>query len=65
MRKMWTDSTLSMWPPCGRRIPCVNPRTPKGVIKMLEEAGVEIEGKRAVVIGRSNIVGLPMAKNAS
>ena len=29
---------------------------------MLEEAGVEIEGKRAVVIGRSNIVGLPMAK---
>ena len=42
--------------------PCVNPCTPKGVIKMLEEAGVEIEGKRAVVIGRSNIVGLPMAK---
>lgn len=42
--------------------PCVNPCTPKGVIKMLEEAGVEIEGKRAVVIGRSNIVGLPVAK---
>ncbi len=29
---------------------------------MLDEAGVQIEGKRAVVIGRSNIVGLPMAK---
>lgn len=42
--------------------PCVYPCTPKGVIRMLEEAGVEIEGKRAVVIGRSNIVGLPMAK---
>lgn len=42
--------------------PCVYPCTPKGVIKMLEKAGVEIEGKNAVVIGRSNIVGLPMAK---
>ncbi len=29
---------------------------------MLKEAGVEIEGKRAVVIGRSNIVGLPASK---
>jgi methylenetetrahydrofolate dehydrogenase (NADP+)/methenyltetrahydrofolate cyclohydrolase len=42
--------------------PGVSPCTPKGVIRMLEKAGVEIEGKRAVVIGRSNIVGLPMAK---
>lgn len=42
--------------------PCVYPCTPKGVIRMLDEAGVEIAGKRAVVIGRSNIVGLPMAK---
>lgn len=42
--------------------PCVYPCTPKGVIRMLDEAGVEIEGKRAVVIGRSNIVGLPMSK---
>lgn len=42
--------------------PCVAPCTPKGVIRMLEKAGVEIAGKRAVVIGRSNIVGLPMAK---
>lgn len=42
--------------------PCVYPCTPKGIIRMLDEAGVEIEGKRAVVIGRSNIVGLPMAK---
>lgn len=42
--------------------PCILPCTPKGIIKMLESAGVEIEGKRAVVIGRSNIVGLPVAK---
>ncbi len=42
--------------------PCVLPCTPKGIIKMLKAAGVEIKGKRAVVIGRSNIVGLPVAK---
>ena len=36
--------------------------TPKGIIRMLKEAKVEIAGKRAVVIGRSNIVGLPVAK---
>jgi methylenetetrahydrofolate dehydrogenase (NADP+)/methenyltetrahydrofolate cyclohydrolase len=37
------------------------PCTPKGVIKMIESTGVTIEGKRAVVIGRSNIVGKPAA----
>jgi methylenetetrahydrofolate dehydrogenase (NADP+)/methenyltetrahydrofolate cyclohydrolase len=37
------------------------PCTPWGVIKMLEVGGVEIQGKDAVVIGRSNIVGKPMA----
>ena len=42
--------------------PCTLPCTPKGIIKMLKAAGVEIKGKRAVVIGRSNIVGLPVAK---
>lgn len=36
-------------------IPC----TPKGCIELLLQSGVEITGKRAVVIGRSNIVGLP------
>ncbi len=35
--------------------------TPKGVIKMIESTGVSIEGKRAVVVGRSNIVGKPVA----
>ena len=35
--------------------------TPKGVIKMIESTGLTIEGKRAVVLGRSNIVGKPLA----
>lgn len=42
--------------------PCTVPCTPEGVIRMLEEANVEIKGKRAVVIGRSQIVGLPVSK---
>ena len=42
--------------------PCTLPCTPKGIIKMLKAAGVEIAGREAVVIGRSNIVGLPVAK---
>ena len=41
---------------------CLLPCTPKGIIKMLKVAGVDIKGKRAVVIGRSNIVGLPVSK---
>lgn len=39
-------------------IPC----TPYGIIKMLENYNIEIEGKNAVVIGRSNIVGKPLAQ---
>ena len=42
--------------------PCVLPCTPKGIIQMLKSAGIEISGKRAVVIGRSTIVGLPVSK---
>ena len=41
---------------------CTYPCTPKGIIKLLDKAGVEIAGKKAVVIGRSNIVGLPVSK---
>ncbi len=37
------------------------PCTPYGAMKLLEKSGVSIEGKHAVVIGRSNIVGKPMA----
>ncbi len=41
---------------------CTLPCTPKGIIKMMKSAGVEIAGKNAVVLGRSNIVGLPISK---
>ena len=37
------------------------PCTPSGCMKMLESIGYELKGKHAVVIGRSNIVGKPMA----
>lgn len=42
--------------------PCTVPCTPKGIIKLIESTGVEIAGKKAVVAGRSNIVGKPVAK---
>lgn len=42
--------------------PCTVACTPKGIIKLLKEAGESIEGKKAVVVGRSNIVGLPVSK---
>jgi methylenetetrahydrofolate dehydrogenase (NADP+)/methenyltetrahydrofolate cyclohydrolase len=35
--------------------------TPAGIIEMLERNGIEISGKRAVIMGRSRIVGLPMS----
>jgi methylenetetrahydrofolate dehydrogenase (NADP+)/methenyltetrahydrofolate cyclohydrolase len=44
-----------------QRPPYFVPATPAGGIRLLEEAGVEFKGKRAVVIGRSDIVGKPMA----
>ncbi len=37
------------------------PCTPKGILYMLKEAGIDLVGKEAVVIGRSNIVGKPIA----
>ena len=42
--------------------PCTVPCTPKGIMKLLAAYGVDPKGKRAVVIGRSMIVGLPVAK---
>lgn len=41
--------------------PRFQPCTPHGVQVMLEETGVEVEGKHAVILGRSEIVGKPMA----
>lgn len=40
---------------------CLLPCTPQGVIKLLDYYGIEIEGKNCAVIGRSDIVGKPMA----
>ncbi len=51
-------NVASLW----QKLSCILPCTPKGIIRFLDKAGVEIEGKKAVVIGRSNIVGLPAAK---
>ena len=45
-----------------QKTPHMSPCTPKGIMKLLEAIGIDPKGKRAVVIGRSNIVGLPVAK---
>lgn len=42
--------------------PLMIPSTPAGIMEMFREYNVELSGKRAVVIGRSNIVGKPMAQ---
>jgi len=39
----------------------VTPCTPQGIIEILAHYGIELKGKRAVIIGRSNIVGKPLA----
>ena len=43
------------------RAPTFTPATPTGVMRLIQESGIKIEGARAAVIGRSNIVGLPVA----
>ena len=40
---------------------CFAPATPSGIVVMLKEYGIEIAGKHCVIVGRSNIVGKPMA----
>ena len=42
--------------------PYFYPATPQGILMLLDEYNIPIEGKHAVVIGRSNIVGKPMAQ---
>lgn len=42
--------------------PLLNPCTPQGVMYMLDYMKVDIAGKNAVVLGRSNIVGMPLAR---
>ncbi len=41
--------------------PYVYPCTPKGVLLLLDEYGIDLDGKHVVVVGRSNLVGKPMA----
>ena len=45
-----------------QKTPHMSPCTPAGILKLLDAIGVDPKGKRAVVVGRSNIVGLPVAK---
>lgn len=52
-------NVAALWSGMGKGIiPC----TPKGIMKLLEANDIRIAGKRATVVGRSNIVGLPVAK---
>ncbi|XP_052201378.1 bifunctional protein FolD 2 [Diospyros lotus] len=43
------------------REPLFLPCTPKGCLELLSRSGISVKGKRAVVVGRSNIVGLPVS----
>jgi methylenetetrahydrofolate dehydrogenase (NADP+) / methenyltetrahydrofolate cyclohydrolase len=43
------------------RTPTFTPATPTGCMTLIAESGIEVAGKMAVVLGRSNIVGMPMA----
>jgi methylenetetrahydrofolate dehydrogenase (NADP+)/methenyltetrahydrofolate cyclohydrolase len=47
----------TLWSGGKALVPC----TPRGCMRLLREGGVKVEGARAVVVGRSNIVGKPMA----
>lgn len=51
------QSTGRLWSGLPGLVAC----TPRGVMRLLAEAGVKLDGARAVVVGRSNIVGKPMA----
>ena len=42
-------------------LPGFVPCTPAGIVELLKRSGIELEGRRAVILGRSNIVGKPLA----
>ena len=42
--------------------PFAYPATPRGILRLLDEYNIEIDGKHVVVVGRSNIVGKPLAQ---
>ena len=41
---------------------CIVPCTPAGIMRLIDSTGIQLKGKNAVVVGRSNIVGKPVAK---
>ena len=41
---------------------CIVPCTPAGILRLIDSTGISLAGKQAVVVGRSNIVGKPVAK---
>lgn len=45
-----------------QKIPCTIACTPKGILRLIDETKIDLTGKKAVIIGRSNIVGLPVSK---
>lgn len=51
-------NVAAMW----QKLPCVPACTPRGIITMLDDNGIRIEGKHAVVVGRSSLVGYPVSK---
>jgi methylenetetrahydrofolate dehydrogenase (NADP+)/methenyltetrahydrofolate cyclohydrolase len=52
-----TASVGALWSGHNGLVPC----TPRGCVRLLKESGAKLEGARAVVVGRSNIVGKPVA----
>lgn len=52
------QNVASLW----QKKSCIVPCTPKGIITLLKSANIQIAGKNAVIMGRSEIVGLPTAK---
>ncbi|MCD3400545.1 bifunctional methylenetetrahydrofolate dehydrogenase/methenyltetrahydrofolate cyclohydrolase [Streptococcus equi subsp. zooepidemicus] len=51
-------NTGHLWSGRPNMVPC----TPAGIMEMFHDYGIELEGKNAVIVGRSNIVGKPMAQ---
>lgn len=41
---------------------CIKPCTPQGIMDLIESADIDLKGQNVVILGRSNIVGLPVAK---
>lgn len=55
-------SNLQLWTGPALEAPFSIPCTPLGCLVLLDKSGVDLKGKSCVVIGRSNLVGLPMAR---